>query len=73
MPHHLNQTSLPSKISFNNFLTSSSIFFYDFEVEKQFNSLIEQEAIQIRQANIGHGKPTEPKTLLQLWPLLHSN
>jgi len=38
-------------------LRSATIFFYDPDVEDKFNVQIEAQAKQIREANIGHGKP----------------
>lgn len=53
----------PSKLSFDEFLLSATIFFYDPDVEEKFNAQIEEQAKQIRNANIGHGKP-EPRDIL---------
>jgi len=49
--------SLPSKLTFNEYLCSATIFLYDLDVEGKFNAQIESEANQIRSANIGHGRP----------------
>lgn len=53
----------PSKLTFDEFLLSATIFFYDPDVEEKFNAQIEEQAKQIRNANIGHGKP-EPRDIL---------
>jgi hypothetical protein len=49
--------SPPSKFTFDELLRSATIFFYDPDVEDKFNAQIEAQAKQIREANIGHGKP----------------
>jgi len=49
--------SLPSKLTFDELLRSATIFFYDPDIEDKFNVQIEVQAKQIREANIGHGKP----------------
>ena len=57
------KSSLPSKLTFNELLRSATIFFYDPDVEDKFNALIETQAKQIREANIGHGKPNAEDVL----------
>jgi len=58
MPHQLSHPSnLPSKLSFDDYLLSATIFYYDINVEKKFNEAIEKQAVKIRDANIGHGRP----------------
>jgi len=53
----------PKKLTFEEFRLSATIFFYDKDIENTFNAQIEAQAEQIRNANIGHGKP-EPKDVL---------
>jgi len=53
----------PSKLTFNELLCSATLFFYDPDVEDKFSEQIEAQAKQIREANIGHGKPTTDDVL----------
>ena len=58
MPHSPQQKpNLPLKLTFEQYLCSATIFLYDSDVEDTFNADIETKANQIRNANIGHGKP----------------
>ncbi len=51
------KSKLPPNLTFEEFVQSCAIFFYDPNVEDKFNAQIETQAKQIRSANIGHGKP----------------